>query len=96
MLSSSFALTLGLLLVAGCTNAPAPEEGGELRFDPSGGTADGGEEACGDPNLDAGNGEGWSQDLYRDYFRAERAASCAGTLRGPATERRERARGAGQ
>ena len=74
-------LAAGLLLsafVAACTNAPPAEEGGDLRFDPTPPTASADSGACGDPNADAGFGEGWG-DLYRDYFGPGGIASCAGT-----------------
>jgi hypothetical protein len=65
---------LSLSAAIACTNAPAEEEGGGLRFDP---TPDAG---CGTASatVDAGDGHNWS-DLYRDYFGPTGIASCAGT-----------------
>jgi hypothetical protein len=78
-LSFAFAASLaGIAVVAGCTNAPPTEEGGDPRFDASPPPLSPDSAACGAPDADAGSGHAWS-DLYRDYFGPTGIASCAGT-----------------
>ena len=64
--------------LAGCTNTPETEQGGDPRFDASPPPTPATDAGCGDPNADAGNGHAWS-NLYRDYFGPTGVASCAGT-----------------
>lgn len=70
------ALSLCVSVAIACTNAPATEQGGDLRFDPS--PVASADASCGDPNADAGDGHAWS-DLYGDYFGPSAISSCAGT-----------------